>query len=84
MSKSNVATYPEANAGYSYLENVFRAALALIAAALAVTPLQPQTKTVEATSDYVNVQARKELYRLAKEVEPIMPNQAAELRYLAR
>lgn len=85
MSTSNLAAYPESTANYSYTENVCRAALALIAAVLALTPFQPNTKAAHPIpADYANVEARNELYRLAKEVEPIMPNQAAELRYFAR
>jgi hypothetical protein len=85
MFRSNLATYPETNAGYSYVENVFRAAFALIAAILAVTPFQSNANTAKpAASDYADTQTRAELYRLAREVESISPNQAAELRYLAR
>lgn len=86
MFRSNLAAYPAAEAGASsYVENVCRATLALFAAILAIAPVQSESKAAKpADSDRAGTQARDELYRLARDMESAMPNQAAELRYLAR
>jgi hypothetical protein len=59
----------------SYLDDLWRATRSLFAAVLAIAPHKSGSNGDE---------TREELFRLAGEIERMMPNQAAELRYLAR
>ena len=89
MFKPTLVTYPNVNAdrGYSYGENLGRAARAFLAALLAVEPAKQASKQVAASKGRLPERDRlkgvEELYSLAKQFDSIMPNQAAELRYLA-
>jgi hypothetical protein len=76
MFRSNGATYPAMDVdSSSYLDNLWRATRSLFSAVLAIAPLKCGSNGDE---------TREELFRLAGEIERMMPNQAAELRYLAR
>jgi hypothetical protein len=84
MFKSRLATYPDANVRPSYLENVTRAALALVTAILAIAPVKSEAAAPKpAMSDHARAKRADELIRLAQEFEATMPSQAAELRFLA-
>ncbi|RJG00357.1 hypothetical protein [Noviherbaspirillum sedimenti] len=84
MFRSNLATYPYINPISSYGENLGRAARSFIAALLAIDPAKVNASPakVKAVQEDKAVTAA-ELSRLAREFDAFMPNQAAELRYLA-
>lgn len=84
MFRSDLASYPYVNPIHSYSENLGRAARTFIAALLAVNPAKfeaTQARVPAVQKDKAATAA--ELHRLACEFDAIMPNQAAELRYLA-
>lgn len=84
MFRSNLATYPYISPDNSYTGNLAQAARALVAALLAVDPARQQDAQPEAAvSSRDNIASVKELYSLAQQFDAVMPNQAAELRYLA-
>lgn len=84
MFRSNFATYPYVSPVHSYTENLGRAARSFIAALLAIDPARVETAPVLATANKEDkAVTAAELSRLAREFDAIMPNQAAELRYLA-
>jgi hypothetical protein len=86
MFKSNLVTYPNVNANHShsYGENLGLAARAFLAALLAVEPAKLEAAaTNDRVSERVRLKGVEELYSLAKQFDSTMPNQAAELRYLA-
>lgn len=83
MLNANLASYPYVSPTPSYTENLGRAARDFIAALLAVDPANfsaSRAKHGYAESDPAEIHA--ELDRLARKFDPIMPSQAAELRYL--
>lgn len=84
MFRSNFATYPYVSPVHTYSENLGRAARSFIAALLAIDPARVDAAPAlaSASKEDKSVTAA-ELSRLAREFDAIMPNQAAELRYLA-
>ena len=84
MFQSDFATYPYVSPIHSYGENLGRAARSFIAALLAIDPARIEAASAQtaAAQEDKSVTAA-ELSRLAREFDTIMPNQAAELRYLA-
>lgn len=82
MSRTNFATYPYVSPIHSYTDNLGRAARSFIAALLAIEPARAGAAPAAAVAEDKAVTAA-ELSRLAREFDAIMPNQAAELRYLA-
>lgn len=84
MFRSNLATYPYVSPVHSYSENLGRAARTFIAALLAIDPARANAAPVLASASKEDkAVTAAELSRLAREFDAIMPNQAAELRYLA-
>lgn len=84
MSRSNFATYPYDNPIHAYGENLGRAARTFIAALLAIDPAKVNASPATITAaPHDRVATAAELNRLARHFDSIMPNQAAELRYLA-
>jgi hypothetical protein len=84
MFQSNFATYPYVSPVHTYGENLGRAARSFIAALLAIDPARIETAPAEANAAPEDKSITAvELSRLAREFDAIMPNQAAELRYLA-
>jgi hypothetical protein len=84
MFNSNFATYPYVSPVHSYAENLGRAARSFIAALLAIDPARvAAAPALVAASTEDKAVTAAELSRLAREFDAIMPNQAAELRYLA-
>jgi hypothetical protein len=83
MFNANFASYPYVSPVNSYSENLGRAARSFIAALLAIDPgkvdADPSSTKVIAND---NEAAYEEVESLARRFAPIMPNQAAELRYL--
>ncbi len=84
MFRTNLATYPYVNPVNSYAENLGRAARSFLAALLAVDQrrIDALAKNTVAT-DQNEAASIDELNRLADHFDAIMPNQAAELRFLA-
>lgn len=83
MNNANFATYPYVSPIHSYSENLGRAARSFIAALLAIDPARVEAAPAEAAASEDNALTAAELSRLAREFDAFMPNQAAELRYLA-
>ncbi|QAU34993.1 hypothetical protein [Janthinobacterium sp. 17J80-10] len=83
MFNSNFATYPYVSPVHSYSENLGRAARSFIAALLAIDPARVEAAPVLAKATEDKAATAAELSRLAREFDAFMPNQAAELRYLA-
>lgn len=84
MFRTNFATYPYVSPVQSYTENLGRAARSFIAALLAIDPVRVEAAPALATASKEDrAVTAAELNRLAREFDAIMPNQAAELRYLA-
>lgn len=79
MFRENLATYPYIHPVNSYTDNLGKATKAFLAALVAITP--DETETVDAAQD--RVIGIEELNNLAAHFDTFMPNQAAELRYLA-
>ncbi|CAN5174983.1 hypothetical protein BH11PSE11_BH11PSE11_36340 [soil metagenome] len=84
MFESNLITYPNVGGAqrYSYGENLGLAARAFIAALLAVDPQDEET-IEHPVSERVRLKGIEQLNALASSFDSTMPNQAAELRYLA-
>jgi len=84
MSRANFASYPYVSPIHSYGENLGRAARSFLAALLAIDTAKVEPAQANVTTARIDKAATaKELNRLAREFDSIMPNQAAELRYLA-
>ncbi len=85
MFNSKLASYPYTNPiGTSYGENLGRAARSFLAALLAIEPARTDVRAAQASdADLDRGATAAELQRLARKFDVIMPNQAAELRYLA-
>lgn len=85
MFNSKLASYPYANpTGTSYGENLGRAARSFLAALLAIEPAKAEAAVARVSDTEPDRAATAaELQRLARKFDAIMPNQAAELRYLA-
>lgn len=83
MLNANFASHPYVSPVSSYTENLGRAARSFIAALLAIDPAKVESgPTVGKMSVQTSQADYEELERLAHEFDLIMPNQAAELRYL--
>lgn len=84
MFGSNLANYPYINPVNTYSANLGRAARTFLAALLAVEPSKIDTVlTRHASGAQDQAAGIDELNHLADHFDSIMPNQAAELRYLA-
>ena len=84
MFRSNLATYPYVNPVNSYTENLGRAARSFLAALLAVDQRRIDAIAKNtAVADNNKAAGIAELNRLADHFDAVMPNQAAELRFLA-
>lgn len=88
MFKANLVSYPSispvAHPAGSYTENLGHAARSFLAALLAIDPddFHSTRASKEGRKEADPMETFAELDQLAREFEPIMPNQAAELRYL--
>ena len=83
MFNANFASYPYVSPVNSYTDNLGHAARSFIAALLAIDPAKYNTSTAgirDAVHDAGD--AYDEIDLLARKFDAIMPNQAAELRYL--
>jgi hypothetical protein len=80
MFRSNLATYPYISHGPTYGQNLARATRGFLAALLAV---DPEELAPEHEADGEKEEGIEEINALASRFDDIMPNQAAELRYLA-
>jgi hypothetical protein len=80
MSNSYIMNLERLHEGGTYGENLWRAFRIFLAALIGDKPTtQPQTQHLEKD----RIESINELYRLAKQFDATMPNQAAELRDLA-
>ncbi|HEY8100018.1 MAG TPA: hypothetical protein VIF82_04640 [Burkholderiaceae bacterium] len=80
MSNSYIVNLERLHEGGTYAENLWRAFQVFIAALIGDNPTnKPQPQQLD--SD--RIKGINELYRLAKQFDATMPNQAAELRDLA-
>ncbi len=82
MLNVNIATH-YANPFNAYLENLGHAARSFIAALLARETAKVEASPLQAATPLDKAASTAELNRLAREFDSIMPNQAAELRYLS-
>lgn len=87
MSSSNPAVSLHTPMGESYLQNLGYAARVFLAALLAVKRVEPQAQPVAPVeakmSERARLKAILELNCMANDYADTMPNQAAELRYIA-
>jgi hypothetical protein len=84
MFRSNLVTQPYISHGPSYGQNVARATRGLLAALLAAEPEDLENGfPCNEVSESERSNDIDELNALASHFDAIMPNQAAELRYLA-
>lgn len=84
MFRSNFATYPYVSPDNTYGQNLSRAARAFVAALLAMEPAERKNSAQAQTSiEDARVADTDEIAKLAKHFDSFMPNQAAELWYLA-
>jgi hypothetical protein len=80
MSNSYIINLERLHEGGTYAENLWHAFQVFIAALIGDKPTnKPRAKTL----DKDRIESINELYRLAKQFDATMPNQAAELRDLA-
>lgn len=79
------ATSPlQADAGQGYVQNVIRAARALLTALFAVAPAAPRASTnAETRSEAVSSRDLFRLYQMANQYDSVMPNLAQEIRAIA-
>lgn len=80
MSNSYIVNLERLHEGGTYAENLWRAFQVFVAALIGDKPIdQPPAPQLEKD----RIKSINELYRLAKQFDATMPNQAAELRDLA-
>lgn len=83
MFNANFASYPYVSPVNSYTENLGRAARSFIAALLAIDPAKVSAGSSHAKASHAEDElSLEDLEHLARRFDGIMPNQAAELRYL--
>jgi hypothetical protein len=80
MSNSYIVNLERLHEGGSYGENLWHAFQVFIAALIGDKPV---TQSTHQKLDKERIESINELYRLAKQFDATMPNQAAELRDLA-
>jgi len=82
MAKLNSGDYRNQGKSISYAENVGRTGLAFLGALISISHFE---EAPEKKCSYPGswIGHANEVYRLADQMESIMPDQAAELRYLA-
>ena len=88
MSSLNLTASNQTASGSGYYENLALAARTFAAALLAGKPVvataaPADARVVEKLSNMQRIKAVLEMNRLASRYDSVMPNQAAELRYLA-
>ena len=80
MFRSDLSSYPYIGHGPSYTANLAKAGRGFLAALLAMDPEELQSKSAANNPAFDEAMSIDEL---AQHFDAIMPNQAAELRYLA-
>lgn len=82
MFNANFASYPYVSPVNSYTENLGRAARSFVAALLAIDPAKVNAASTAKAIDTGEDLTLEDVELLAHRFDSIMPNQAAELRYL--